>query len=38
MLNYLLFKLCCSLGDYASLTFHQAEQMNKEKKKIIKSP
>lgn len=30
MFNYLLFKLCCSLGDYVSLKFHQAEQTNKE--------
>lgn len=32
MLNYLLFKLRCSLGDYVSLEFHQAEQTNKGKK------
>lgn len=32
MLNYLLFKRHCSLGDYVSLKFHEVEQMNKGKK------
>lgn len=35
MFNYLLFKLCCSLGDYVSPKFHQAEQANKEKSDAI---
>lgn len=35
MLNYLLFKLHCSLGNYVSLKFHQAEQTNKEKNNHI---
>lgn len=35
MLNYLLFELHCSLGNYISLKFHQAEQTNKEKNNHI---